>query len=65
MDSLPACATEACVVLIKELIVSKEIEDDKIESFLWSFSFISEPTAGMIGALAVSVTVDPLSLMPS
>ncbi|XP_019350266.2 uncharacterized protein LOC102557779 isoform X1 [Alligator mississippiensis] len=51
-DALPSCATESCVFLMKEIIVSKEVEEDKIESFLWSLSFILKPTAGMINSLA-------------
>ncbi|XP_053220423.1 uncharacterized protein LOC128401423 isoform X1 [Podarcis raffonei] len=52
VDALPSCATEACVVLMKEMIVSEEVDEDKMESFLWSLSFIPEPTSGMIDALA-------------
>ncbi|KAM7152521.1 uncharacterized protein RBU57_012670 [Macrochelys suwanniensis] len=52
VDALPSCATEACVVLMKEIIVAKEVEEDKMESFLWSLSFIPEPTTGMIDSLA-------------
>ncbi|XP_043349367.1 uncharacterized protein LOC119862732 isoform X3 [Dermochelys coriacea] len=52
VDALPSCATEACVVLMKEIIVAKEVEEDKMESFLWSLSFIPEPTTGMINSLA-------------
>ncbi|CAI5792168.1 vitellogenin-like [Podarcis lilfordi] len=52
VDALPSCATEACVVLMKEMIVSEEVDEDKMESFLWSLSFIPEPTAGTIDALA-------------
>ncbi|XP_067407568.1 uncharacterized protein [Emydura macquarii macquarii] len=52
VDALPSCATEACVILMKEIIVAKEVEEDKMESFLWSLSFIPEPTTGMIDSLA-------------
>ncbi|XP_043379497.1 uncharacterized protein LOC102932729 isoform X4 [Chelonia mydas] len=52
VDALPSCATEACVVLMKEIIVAKEVEEDKMESFLWSLSFTPEPTTGMINSLA-------------
>ncbi|XP_054849643.1 uncharacterized protein LOC129339063 [Eublepharis macularius] len=52
VDALPACATEACIVLMKEMIVSEELEKDQTESFLWSLAFIPEPTAGMIEAFA-------------
>ncbi|KAH0631885.1 hypothetical protein JD844_019779 [Phrynosoma platyrhinos] len=65
VDALPSCKTEACVVLMKELIVSEEIEEDKIESFLWSLSFIPEPTAGMIDALTVSRTLYCLAHNPT
>ncbi|NWS51536.1 APLP protein, partial [Chunga burmeisteri] len=51
-DALPSCATEACVVLMKEIIASGEVEEDKVEYFFWSFSFIPKPTSGMIKALA-------------
>ncbi|NXJ60783.1 APLP protein, partial [Rostratula benghalensis] len=52
IDALPSCATEACVVLMKEIISSGEVEEDKVEHFFWSFSFISKPTSGMIESLA-------------
>ncbi|NXY71797.1 VIT protein, partial [Glareola pratincola] len=52
IDALPSCATEACVVLMKEIIASGELEEDKVEYFFWSFSFIPKPTSGMIESLA-------------
>ncbi|NXN03008.1 VIT protein, partial [Sylvia borin] len=52
IDALPSCATEACVVLMKDLIASGEVEEDKIEYFFWSFAFIPNPTSGMIESLA-------------
>ncbi|NXU04814.1 APLP protein, partial [Buphagus erythrorhynchus] len=52
IDALPSCATEACVVLMKDLIASGEIEEDKVEYFFWSFAFIPNPTSGMIESLA-------------
>ncbi|XP_044289621.1 uncharacterized protein LOC123025172 [Varanus komodoensis] len=51
-DALPSCATEACVVVMKEVIVSEEVEEDKVESFLRSLAFLPKPTTGMIEALA-------------
>ncbi|NXB80165.1 VIT protein, partial [Donacobius atricapilla] len=52
IDALPSCATEACVVLMKDLIASGEVEEDKAEYFFWSFAFIPNPTSGMIDSLA-------------
>ncbi|XP_039239514.1 uncharacterized protein LOC113982708 [Pipra filicauda] len=52
IDALPSCATEACVVLMKELVASGEVEEDKVEHFFWSFAFIPKPTSGMIESLA-------------
>ncbi|NXU21746.1 VIT protein, partial [Thalassarche chlororhynchos] len=52
IDALPSCATETCVVLMKEIIASGEVEEDKVEYFFWSFSFIPKPTSGMIESLA-------------
>ncbi|NXC11061.1 APLP protein, partial [Orthonyx spaldingii] len=52
IDALPSCATEACVVLMKDLIASGEVEEDKVEYFFWSFAFIPSPTSGMIESLA-------------
>ncbi|XP_073503825.1 uncharacterized protein [Phyllobates terribilis] len=51
LDALPSCGTEACVGLMKEILLSKELEDEKVESYLWSLAFILEPTSGMIGSL--------------
>ncbi|XP_064008707.1 uncharacterized protein LOC135180262 [Pogoniulus pusillus] len=52
IDALPSCATEACIVLMKEIIASGEVEEDKVEYFFWSLSFIPKPTLGMIESLA-------------
>ncbi|KAM4697783.1 uncharacterized protein WCC33_013385 [Rhinophrynus dorsalis] len=52
LDALPSCGTEACVGLMKDILLSKELEDEKIESFLWSLAFIPEPTAGMIASVS-------------
>ncbi|XP_051632927.1 uncharacterized protein LOC127466297 [Manacus candei] len=52
IDALPSCATEACVILMKELVASGEVEEDKVEHFFWSFAFIPKPTSGMIESLA-------------
>ncbi|NXR29754.1 APLP protein, partial [Cinclus mexicanus] len=52
IDALPSCATEACVVLMKDLITSGEVEEDKVEYFFWSFTFIPNPTSGMTESLA-------------
>ncbi|XP_058278614.1 uncharacterized protein LOC120759796 [Hirundo rustica] len=52
IDALPSCATEACVVLMKDLIASGEVEEDKVDYFFWSFAFIPNPTSGMIESLA-------------
>ncbi|NXO88264.1 APLP protein, partial [Sitta europaea] len=52
IDALPSCATEACVVLMKDLIASGEVEEDKVEYFFWSLAFIPNPTLGMIESLA-------------
>ncbi|XP_078518884.1 uncharacterized protein LOC144784068 [Lissotriton helveticus] len=51
VDALPSCGTEACVILMKEILLSKDIEEEKIDSFLWSLAFVPEPTAAMIGSL--------------
>ncbi|XP_053936194.1 uncharacterized protein LOC128853691 isoform X2 [Cuculus canorus] len=52
IDALPSCGTEACVVLMKEIIASGELEEDKVEYFFWSFAFFPKPTLGMIESLA-------------
>ncbi|XP_043855212.1 uncharacterized protein LOC122752259 [Dromiciops gliroides] len=51
VDALPSCGTEACVALMKELIVSGDVENDEVESFLWSLAFVPQPTAGMVHLL--------------
>ncbi|KAK2533385.1 hypothetical protein Q9233_004599 [Columba guinea] len=57
IDALPSCATEACVVLMKEIIASGQVEEDKVEYFFWSFSFIPKPTLGMIESLAMQLVL--------
>ncbi|KAM4632572.1 uncharacterized protein O3C94_019109 [Discoglossus pictus] len=51
LDALPSCGTEACVGLMKDILISKELDDDKVEVFLGSLAFIPEPTAGMVASL--------------
>ncbi|XP_074052215.1 uncharacterized protein LOC141495122 [Macrotis lagotis] len=51
VDALPSCGTEACVALMKELIMSGDVENDEAESFLWSLAFVPQPTAGMVHLL--------------
>ncbi|XP_072466121.1 uncharacterized protein [Notamacropus eugenii] len=51
VDALPSCGTEACVALMKELIISGDVENDEAESFLWSLAFVPQPTTGMIPLL--------------
>ncbi|KAG8145598.1 hypothetical protein E2320_012116, partial [Naja naja] len=52
LDALPFCASEPCIILMKKLIILQEVEEDHIDHFLTSLTFIPEPTAGMIDALA-------------
>ncbi|MGH0152589.1 UNVERIFIED_CONTAM: hypothetical protein FKN15_024522 [Acipenser sinensis] len=51
VDALPACSSEACVSLIAELLLSRELEEERATSFLTSLTFIPQPTAGMIATL--------------
>ncbi|XP_042777267.1 uncharacterized protein LOC122209464 [Panthera leo] len=51
VDALPSCGTEPCVGLMKELIMSGEVEVDEIEAWLWSLAFIPQPTDAMVHTL--------------
>ncbi|OCT64040.1 hypothetical protein XELAEV_18045141mg [Xenopus laevis] len=51
LDALPSCGTEACVGLMKDILLANELEDEKAESFLWSLAFLPEPTVGMVRSL--------------
>ncbi|XP_057171097.1 uncharacterized protein LOC113270878 [Ursus arctos] len=51
VDALPSCGTEACVGLMKDLIVSGEVEADEIEAWLWSLAFVPQPTDAMVHTL--------------
>ncbi|XP_067911828.1 uncharacterized protein [Heterodontus francisci] len=51
VDTLPACGTEACISFLTEIILSKELDKDRADTFLWSLAFIPEPTAPMITAV--------------
>ncbi|XP_056662125.1 uncharacterized protein LOC103099164 isoform X1 [Monodelphis domestica] len=51
VDALPSCGTEACIALMKELIMSGDVENDEAESFLWSLAFVPQPTSGMVHLL--------------
>ncbi|XP_049495320.1 uncharacterized protein LOC125928630 [Panthera uncia] len=51
VDALPSCGTEPCVGLMKDLIMSGEVEVDEIEEWLWSLAFIPQPTDAMVHTL--------------
>ncbi|XP_041604466.1 uncharacterized protein LOC121487086 [Vulpes lagopus] len=51
VDALPSCGTEPCVGLMKDLIVSGEVEVDQTEAWLWSLAFIPQPTDAMVHML--------------
>ncbi|XP_046943772.1 uncharacterized protein LOC124518034 [Lynx rufus] len=51
VDALPSCGTEPCVGLMKDLIVSGEVEVDETEAWLWSLAFIPQPTDAMVHTL--------------
>ncbi|XP_069761934.1 apolipophorins-like isoform X2 [Narcine bancroftii] len=48
VDTFPACGTEACISFLTEIILSKELDKARTDSFLWSLAFIPAPTASMI-----------------
>ncbi|XP_051877297.1 apolipophorins-like [Pristis pectinata] len=51
VDTLPACGTEACISFLTEIILSKELDKDRTDTFLWSLAFIPEPTASMVATI--------------
>ncbi|GCB76794.1 hypothetical protein scyTo_0020510, partial [Scyliorhinus torazame] len=50
-DLLPACETEACIHFLTEIILSQELDKDRVDVFLWSLALIREPTAPMVAAV--------------
>ncbi|XP_032183674.1 uncharacterized protein LOC116580920 isoform X2 [Mustela erminea] len=51
VDALPSCGSEPCVGLMKDLIVSGEVEADEMEAWLWSLAFVPQPTDAMVHTL--------------
>ncbi|XP_064218945.1 uncharacterized protein LOC110568750 [Aotus nancymaae] len=51
LDALRSCGTEHCVGLMKELIVSGEVEPDEAEAWLSSLAFLPQPTDAMVHML--------------
>uniref|UniRef100_A0A2K6UAA9 Vitellogenin domain-containing protein n=1 Tax=Saimiri boliviensis boliviensis TaxID=39432 RepID=A0A2K6UAA9_SAIBB len=51
LDALRSCGTEHCVGLMKELIVSGEVEPDEAEAWLSSLAFFPQPTDAMVHVL--------------
>nr|XP_054363489.1 uncharacterized protein LOC123844460 [Mirounga angustirostris] len=51
VDALPSCGTEPCVGLMKDLIVSGEVEVDEMEAWLWSLALVPQPTDAMVHTL--------------
>ncbi|XP_030877103.1 apolipophorins-like, partial [Leptonychotes weddellii] len=51
VDALPSCGTEPCVGLMKDLIVSGEVEADEMEAWLWSLALVPQPTDAMVHTL--------------
>lgn len=59
VDALPSCGSEPCVGLMKDLIVSGEVEADEMEAWLWSLAFVPQPTDAMVHTLLVSTPPRP------
>ncbi|XP_059837117.1 apolipophorins-like [Hypanus sabinus] len=53
VDTLPSCGTEACINFLTEIILSKELDKDRTDTFLWSLAFIPEPTSSMVATITV------------
>ena len=55
MDALIWCGSNGCVSYASELLVNGEIDDDMIESWLFSFTLNPKPTTGMVSMVANAV----------
>ncbi|MBN3298501.1 YP015 protein, partial [Amia calva] len=55
VDALPACGSEACVALMTQIILSSEVEEERISSFLSSLGFIPRPSPRMIRAVTTLI----------
>ncbi|KAL2097205.1 hypothetical protein ACEWY4_006412 [Coilia grayii] len=51
MDGLLTCGSEGCVLLLTELLSSREIEQDQSSSLFTAFAFVRHPSPAMIGAI--------------
>ena len=52
LDALIWCGTDDCVNIASELLGGGDIEDDMLESWLFSFTLNPKPTAGMVAMVA-------------
>ncbi|XP_029380588.1 apolipophorins [Echeneis naucrates] len=51
LDALPPCGTENCIVLLTELVLTKELEEEQAHSFLTSIALIPHPTPKIIDSI--------------
>ena len=55
LDALIWCGTDSCVNVASDLMVGGSIEDEMLESWLFSFTLNPNPTAGMASMVAKAV----------
>lgn len=54
MDGLLTCGSEGCILLLSELLLSRDIEQDLSSSLFTAFAFAHHPSPAMIGSINVS-----------
>lgn len=56
LDALPACGAENCIVLLTDLMRTKELEEDQAHSFLTTIALIPHPSPQIIGSINVGTS---------
>uniref|UniRef100_UPI003AABB2CD uncharacterized protein n=1 Tax=Centroberyx gerrardi TaxID=166262 RepID=UPI003AABB2CD len=51
LDALPACGSESCILLLTDLMRTRELEDDQAHSYLTTIALIPHPSPQIIDSI--------------
>ncbi|XP_029970976.1 vitellogenin-like [Salarias fasciatus] len=60
LDALPACGSDHCILLLSELMRSKELEEAQARSFLTTIALTPHPSPPIIGSISALLEVPEL-----
>lgn len=56
LDALPACGSENCILLLTDLMKSRELEEEQAHGFLSTIALIPRPSPQIIDSINVGTS---------